>query len=575
MVARAMNAAGVYSGAVCDHNEEALYAVYLNEFFLREAVGSWWQPPEAQVLQKVLTEAAQDLDAAGIFGTHLKHPSGRVWRQRMHWNGPWLIKDPRLCLTLPWWYRVFPEAKVIWVLRDEEAVVNSLLRRQGKRDEAKSHLTPELARALVRTYNDRAGEHVRNLGCPVMTVRYEDLTSSDVALQRMTWYALYQFCGVRPGRLEGFSPKNETVKEKETVSADAVKDPVSPLPTHGPLVSVIVPNYNHAPYLDERITSILNQTYQNIEVLLMDDLSPDHSRDVLRSWAEKDERITLMFNAENSGSPFAQWQRGARWARGKYLWIAESDDYAAPDLLALHVQALESNERAVMAYSHSHLVDERSEFLRDFRDDYAFIFGNAARWSHDFTANGPQEVANYLVHSNTVPNASGVLFRKEVFDRVGAPETTWRLNGDWLFYARMLQHGDLVFFAQPRNFFRFHTQTQRSRAIASYKAFDEILAMYDIFEREGWVDPEVLRAAKGKVATWWAGNVFSMKWNRDTLRNNIRLYKEFSQYKKNLLPPVLFNGFIKLVGQAAEFIGLKPLLKKWAARLFPKTFFAH
>ena len=139
----------------------------------------------------------------------------------------------------------------------------------------------------------------------------------------------------------------------------------------------------------------------------------------------------------------------------------------------------------------------------------------------------------------------------------------------------MLQHGDLVFFAQPRNFFRFHTQTQRSRAIASYKAFDEILAMYDIFEREGWVDPEVLRAAKGKVATWWAGNVFSMKWNRDTLRNNIRLYKEFSQYKKNLLPPVLFNGFIKLVGQAAEFIGLKPLLKKWAARLFPKTFFAH
>jgi glycosyltransferase involved in cell wall biosynthesis len=58
-------------------------------------------------------------------------------------------------------------------------------------------------------------------------------------------------------------------------------------PPDGPLVSVIVPNYNHADYLDERISTIVNQTYQNIEVLLMDDCSPDESRSVLEKVGSK------------------------------------------------------------------------------------------------------------------------------------------------------------------------------------------------------------------------------------------------------------------------------------------------
>jgi glycosyltransferase involved in cell wall biosynthesis len=129
-----------------------------------------------------------------------------------------------------------------------------------------------------------------------------------------------------------------------------------------------VPNYNHADYLDERISTIVNQTYQNIEVLLMDDCSPDESRSVLEKWAAKDDRLEVLFNEKNSGSPFAQWARGSAWAKGKYLWIAESDDACALDMLALHVDALERNEKAAMAYSHSHLVDEEGAFLRDFKD---------------------------------------------------------------------------------------------------------------------------------------------------------------------------------------------------------------
>ena len=188
---------------------------------------------------------------------------------------------------------------------------------------------------------------------------------------------------------------------------------------------------------------------------------------------------------------------------------------------------------------------------------------------------GKVEVAGSIIFSNTIPNASGVLFRKSVFDQVGAPETSWRLNGDWLFYARLLQHGELQFFAEARNYFRFHERTQRSRAIASYTAFDEILAMYTIFGREGWTDTKTLQSARAQVAMWWAGNVFSMKWTWDVLRNNVRLFGVFSRYRSGLLSYLVKSALIKSAGAVVKAMGLKEPVKKLAARLFPKTFFPY
>ncbi|MCH1535058.1 MAG: glycosyltransferase [Schleiferiaceae bacterium] len=570
MVTQALAAAGVYPGAVCDHNSEALYAIDINDKILSQAGGNWWQVPDNQALEDSLESALSAIQAREIYAAHLKIASGSSLRQWLHYSGPWVVKDPRLSLTLPWWLQRFPNAKVIWVLRDEAAVVDSLLRRQSLSHEAYSDLNAVSALELARAYNANAAKLLKQYGLDYRAVHYEDLTHSNEAVQRKTWFGLYQFANVKPGQMTGFLRRGkkhveEVVQNKSTYV----------LPVDGPLVSVILPNYNHADYLDERIATIVNQTYKNIEVLLMDDCSPDESRSVLEKWAAKDDRLEVLFNEENSGSPFAQWARGSAWAKGKYLWIAESDDACALDMLALHVDALERNEKAVMAYSHSHLVDEKGAFLRDFREDYGFIFGDASRWKSDFTVEGKVEVARSMIFSNTVPNASGVLFRKSVFDQVGAPETSWRLNGDWLFYARLLQYGELQFFAEARNYFRFHERTQRSRAIASYTAFDEILAMYAIFERERWTDEQTLQSARAQVAMWWAGNVFSMKWNWDVLRNNARLFRVFSAYRSGLLIYLVKSAAIKSTGAVIKAMGLKEPVKKLSARLFPKTFFPY
>ena len=552
MVARALHNSGCYTGAICDHNEEAQYVININEELLQKNGGSWDAPVD------IANWDAVSLPPKAILQQHSAADGLKPWH---NWHrGKWAVKDPRICLTLPWWLARFPKAKVIWVQRDTDAVVASLMRRQQVPHEAVSNFTEEKARNLAGHYWAAAEKHTAS-AAHLHVVSYDDLVGPD---QEKHWKALYRFAGTKAGISSGYTRP----RALETEPA---------LPTEGPLVSVIVPNYNHAGYLPQRVGSVLNQSYKSIEVLLMDDCSTDNSRAVLEDLAQSDQRVQTLFNENNSGSPFAQWQKGAAWAKGKYLWIAESDDFCDLDMLAVHVKALEANEKAVLAYSQSALVNERGAYLRTFMEDYQFLFGveHAARWQRDFTANGPEEVRNEMIVINTVPNASGALLRKEAFDKVGAPKTKWKLNGDWLFYAALLQHGDVVFHAAPRNKFRYHGQTQRARATSSYGAFDEILAMYRVFEENGWTTAEHLAQARRRVAEWWGGSLYGQDWSMENWRENKRLFHELKKHRPRLGLNMISNTCFRMGGAVVKFLGIKPMAKWIMSRLFPKKFFPH
>jgi len=101
-----------------------------------------------------------------------------------------------------------------------------------------------------------------------------------------------------------------------------------------PKVSIIVPNFNHAAFLPERLASIYNQTYTNCEVILLDDCSQDESVSILRDYMERyPEKTISEFNAENSGGVFNQWKKGLGLATGELIWIAESDDFCTLNFL--------------------------------------------------------------------------------------------------------------------------------------------------------------------------------------------------------------------------------------------------
>jgi len=228
-----------------------------------------------------------------------------------------------------------------------------------------------------------------------------------------------------------------------------------------PAVSVIVPNYNHSRYLRKRIDSILDQSYQDFEVILLDDCSTDNSREILTAYAD-DSRISIEFNAKNSGSTFKQWNKGVRLAKGKYVWIAESDDYADQCLLERLVAVLERDSAIAFAYCRSRAVMDDGQ-VKGFVDSYLEGL-DGQRWKADYIGDGDEECRNYFVACNTVPNASAVVFRKGIYDSVGGADETLRVCGDWKVWAGMAHTRKLAYICEPLNYYRFHGATVRSKS---------------------------------------------------------------------------------------------------------------
>jgi glycosyltransferase involved in cell wall biosynthesis len=226
-----------------------------------------------------------------------------------------------------------------------------------------------------------------------------------------------------------------------------------------PKVSVIIPNYNHARFLEQRIESVLNQTYQDFEVIYLDDASIDNSREVLSKYL-KDERIRVINNKTNSGSPFKQWNKGIREAGGEYVWIAEADDYADLTLLKVLVECLDANPSAGLAYCQSWIVDESGTILGSYAEQTDAV--DKERWRRDYVNSGKEECRSFLSVRNTIPNASAILMRRDVYREAGYADESMRYCGDWMMWVKMLLLADVAFISQPLNYFRFHSRSVRS-----------------------------------------------------------------------------------------------------------------
>jgi hypothetical protein len=226
-----------------------------------------------------------------------------------------------------------------------------------------------------------------------------------------------------------------------------------------PTVSVVIPNFNHGPFLVQRIESVLQQTFTDIEVIILDDASTDNSEEVIARYLS-DARVTYYRNARNSGSPFVQWNRGVALARGEFVWIAESDDFAEPTLLVSLVEVLRASPRVVLAYCNSLVVDSKGKTVGDMLTYTADL--DSTRWRHPFINNGHHECQRYLVWKNTIPNASAVLFRRSAFLASGGAPEELRLTGDWMTWARILCEGEVAYTEKPLNYFRQHDSTVRA-----------------------------------------------------------------------------------------------------------------
>lgn len=244
-----------------------------------------------------------------------------------------------------------------------------------------------------------------------------------------------------------------------------------------PTVSVIVPNYNHAKFLPERLESIFNQTYTDFEVILLDDSSTDNSRSVIDSFKDHPKVIHTLYNEKNSGSTFRQWQKGFELAKGKYVWIAESDDIADPDFLKILTGVLEEYPSVGIAYCQSQVINASNNVLYNnekWTRDLDYV-----DWSKPFQIAGEDAIRNMFIFKNIIPNASAVLFRSELVKNLTKDFTRFRYTGDWMVWIAFLRTGNLYYTPLQLNKFRFHENVTRKRTTIEKNA-EYLLEIYSI-----------------------------------------------------------------------------------------------
>jgi glycosyltransferase involved in cell wall biosynthesis len=238
-----------------------------------------------------------------------------------------------------------------------------------------------------------------------------------------------------------------------------------------PIVSVIIPNYNHAPYLHKRIDSVLTQTFQDFEVIILDDCSTDESRKVIEHYNNHPKVTHIVLNETNSGSPFIQWQRGFSLAKGEFIWIAESDDYADTKFLELLIPTFNEHKSVGVVYSDSNVIDADNVVHLDFYKQHRNTSFKTSKWNSNYIKNGLEEIKENLFFECTINNTSAMIFKKGLLQYVDFTKLTqFKYCGDWFFFISLLNHCDIAYKKEALSFFKYGTDNFKkgTKSIVNY-----------------------------------------------------------------------------------------------------------
>ncbi|MBS3092155.1 glycosyltransferase family 2 protein [Candidatus Pacearchaeota archaeon] len=203
-----------------------------------------------------------------------------------------------------------------------------------------------------------------------------------------------------------------------------------------PLVSVIIPVYNDKKYLDETIRSILNQTFKDLELILINDASTDKSLAIMKSYQKKDKRIILINNKKNLMTSTSR-NKALKIARGKYIVMQDHDDISLPKRIEVEYNFLEKNPDAFLVSCANSLIDENGKESIRFKIINLF------------------NILFYLTFNNLPKNVSSPLFIKHssiMFRNTG--ELYYRPKliyaEDYDLYLRLMSDNKKIFLIPPR-----------------------------------------------------------------------------------------------------------------------------
>ena len=293
----------------------------------------------------------------------------------------------------------------------------------------------------------------------------------------------------------------------------SIKKYFTKLPEEIETITAVIPNYNYANYLRERVASIINQKYPISELIILDDCSSDNSIKVINQIVKELEqnhpnvKVRTIINSENSGNVFKQWAKAFKYATGDYVWICEADDLCSPYFLKQVMPAFKKDQKVVLSYAESDMIDANGKrLMSDFRGwvDYR----KTGHYRKSFIIDGKKDLADYQAINNTIANVSGVVFKniKDIpFEKYLKTSEEFRLAGDWYFYSKVLLYGKLAYQAESLNSYRSHPGSV-SKVTDNFTHYKEIVTVQDSISHDLTIPSEVKAAIekrRGELKEQW------------------------------------------------------------------------
>lgn len=228
------------------------------------------------------------------------------------------------------------------------------------------------------------------------------------------------------------------------------------------LISVIVPVYNVAQYLEKSIASIQQQTYQNLEIILVDDGATDESGHLCEQIAEQDERI-LVYHKENEGLSQAR-NDGLKQAHGDYVIFIDSDDYIHPEMIASLYQQLVKEDADVSSCGVMNVYANSESPQTENQDDY-------------FVCDTETFLREYLIGEKIPGTICNKLIKKEIAAQLTFPKG--------LIYEDAYYHFDLIKVAKKYvvNTKPYYYYFHRGDSITTKPYAEKDLAYIDIYQK--------------------------------------------------------------------------------------------
>lgn len=244
-----------------------------------------------------------------------------------------------------------------------------------------------------------------------------------------------------------------------------------------PLVSVIIPAYNHELYIEEALQSVINQTYKNIQLIVINDGSMDGTGTVIDKVIEQNASFNIKYINKSNEGICKTLNKGLLLAKGKYVAFLASDDMWTSDRIEKQVYFMEENANIGLVFSDNYFI-RLNKVAQVKGTDYKPIIRKCF-------LNGIQNVNMYekLLSDDIIP-ALTVLIRKECFDKVGGFDNNLKAE-DYDMWLRIAKEYPIAFIDEPLAYYRVHD----SNASNNHASIDGIKTFFSIINKQCKEEP--------------------------------------------------------------------------------------